>query len=92
MRLKKVIYRLLDELRASARNARKHPEGQIDLIAASIQEYGFLSPLLIDEQDRILAGHGRLEAARRLGVDRVPTVRISHLTKAQKQVSIGAQG
>jgi DNA modification methylase len=85
LRLTNVVYRLVRELRKAPGNARKHPQFQIDLVAASIKEYGFLSPLLIDEHDRILAGHGRLEAAKSLDIKRVPTIQISHLSKAQKR-------
>lgn len=70
------------------RNARKHSKKQIRQIAASIEEFGFLNSVLIDDDGQILAGHGRVEAARLLGLDRVPTVCISHLSDAQKRAYI----
>lgn len=70
-------------LKAYARNARKHGDKQVDLIARSIREFGFLNPILVDGANSIVAGHGRLEAARRLGLETVPTVRVDHLSEAQ---------
>ena len=70
------------------RNARKHSKQQIRQIAASIEEFGFLNSVLIDDDGQILAGHGRVEAAKLLGLDHVPTVRISHLSDAQKRAYI----
>ncbi len=58
-----------DAIRANPRNARTHDGRQIDQIAASIQAFGFTNPVLIDEADMIIAGHGRLEAAQRLGLN-----------------------
>lgn len=70
-------------LKAYARNARRHSDRQIDLIARSIREFGFLNPVLVDGTNAIVAGHGRFGAAQRLGLETVPTVRIEHLSKAQ---------
>lgn len=70
------------------RNARTHSESQIAQIAASIKEFGFLSPILIAEDNTILAGHGRLAAARKLGLTKVPCVKESHLTETQRQAYI----
>lgn len=72
-------------LRPNSRNARTHSPRQIGKIAASLKKFGFLNSILVDEDNVILAGHGRLEAARLLGLDRVPIVRCSHLTPAQKR-------
>ena len=69
-------------------NARKHSKKQIRQIAASIEEFGFTNPVLIDDSGQILAGHGRVEAAKLLGMDKVPTVCISHLNDAQKRAYI----
>lgn len=63
---------------ANPRNARTHSDRQIAKIAASIAEFGFTNPVLIDENDVLIAGHGRLEAAKRLGIEKIPTIRISH--------------
>lgn len=71
------------EIRPFARNARRHSEKQIDLIARSIREFGFVNPVLIDGDCNIIAGHGRFEAAQRLGLDRVPVVHLDHLTVEQ---------
>ncbi len=65
-------------------NARKHSDEQITMIAASMKEFGFVNPILIDEEKGIIAGHGRLQAAKKLGMDTVPTIKLEHLSKAQK--------
>ena len=70
------------------RNARTHSESQVAQIAASIKEFGFLSPILIAEDNTILAGHGRLAAARKLGLTKVPCVKESHLTETQRRAYI----
>ncbi len=75
-------------LRPYARNARTHSPKQIAQIAASIREFGFNNPVLIDRHAEIIAGHGRVEAARKLGLDTVPCVRLEHLTEAQKRAYI----
>lgn len=67
------------------RNARTHPPEQIRAIQASIREYGFVSPLLIDTQRRVIAGHGRLLAAKALGMGAVPCVYAEHLTDEQRR-------
>ena len=72
-------------LRPNPRNARTHSRRQIRKIAASIREFGFLNPVLIDDTNMVLAGHGRLEAARLEGLGQVPVVRFGHLTVAQKR-------
>src|SRR3954471_19307038 len=64
-------------------NARTHSKKQIRQIADSIRKFGFTNPVLISDDDEIIAGHGRVEAARLLGMDSVPTVRLSHLDAAQ---------
>ena len=71
-----------------ARNARTHSEEQVQQIAASIKEFGFLNPIIIDGENGIIAGHGRLQAAQLLGLDKVPAVEASHLTDAQKRAYI----
>lgn len=72
------------DLKPNPQNPRKHPDKQIKQIMASIQEHGFLVPLLIDENNMLITGHGRLEAAKRLGRESVPCVIESHLTEAQR--------
>ena len=71
-----------------ARNARTHSDAQVAQIAASIREFGFTNPVLIDGERGIIAGHGRVLAARKLGMTEVPTIELSHLTPAQKRAYI----
>lgn len=71
-----------------ANNSRTHDDAQVAQIAASIREFGFTNPILIDENDGIIAGHGRLMAARKLGLEDVPCIRLSHLTEAQKRAYV----
>lgn len=87
---KEMQYYLADinDLIPYIRNARTHSESQIAQIAASIKEFGFLSPILIAEDNTILAGHGRLAAARKLGLKQVPCVKESHLTETQRRAYI----
>src|ERR1700675_4307501 len=66
-----------------AANARTHPDEQIAQIAGSIAEFGFNVPCLVDDRGVLIAGHGRLLAARRLGLSEVPVIRLGHLTDAQ---------
>lgn len=73
----------LSALKPSQRNARIHSDKQIQQIANSIQEFGFLNPVLIDQKNRILAGHGRVLAAQKLGMETVPTICNSHLSEDQ---------
>jgi DNA modification methylase len=75
--------RPLEQLLPYAANARTHSDEQVVQIAASIAEFGFANPVLIDERGVLIAGHGRLLAARRLGLTDVPVIRLSHLTDAQ---------
>ena len=87
---KEMQYYLADinDLIPYIRNARTHSESQIAQIAASIKEFGFLSPILIAEDNTILAGHGRLAAARKLGLTKVPCVKESYLTETQRRAYI----
>lgn len=71
-----------------ARNSRTHSDAQINKIAASIKEFGFLNPVIVDGSNGIIAGHGRIMAAQKLGIDDVPVVEASHLTEAQKRAYI----
>lgn len=84
-----VIYRPITSLVGYARNARTHSAEQIDQIAASIREFGWTNPILIDEQLTIIAGHGRLAAAKKLGMDdAVPTIMLAGLTEAQRRALV----
>lgn len=87
---KEMQYYLADvsELIPYVRNARTHSDAQVAQIAASIREFGFLSPILVAEDNTILAGHGRLAAALKLGLKKVPCVKENHLTETQKRAYI----
>ncbi|MFZ0603431.1 MAG: DNA methyltransferase [Roseiarcus sp.] len=78
----------LDQLRPWARNARTHSRKQIRQIAESIRRFGFTNPVLIDAEDRILAGHGRVLAARELGMATAPCLRVSHMSAAEKRAYV----
>ena len=78
----------LDALIPYARNSRTHSEAQVAQIAASIKEFGFTNPVLIDETGSIIAGHGRVMAARKLAITDVPSIRLTHLTEAQKKAYV----
>src|SRR5450631_111535 len=79
----KITYKDPAQLRSRARNPRTHTAKQSKQLVASIKEFGFISPILIDGSDGIIAGHGRAEAAKLIGISDVPTVRVDHLTPAQ---------
>jgi DNA modification methylase len=81
----KVTNRALHELRPYPGNAKTHGKRQLAALAKNIVNMGFLNPILVDETNEILAGHGRYEAARIAGLDRVPTITIAHLLPAQKK-------
>ena len=78
----------INRLKANPRNARTHNKRQIKKIAASIDRFGFVNPVLIDEDYGIVAGHGRVEAAKSLGWKNVPTLRVEHLSDADKRAYI----
>jgi DNA modification methylase len=82
MRLK-ITYKSPTHLKPRINNPRTHTKKQIEQIAASIKEFGFISPVLIDGADGIIAGHGRVEAAKLIGMSNVPAVCVDHLTPAQ---------
>lgn len=76
------------ELKAYEKNSRTHGKKQIDQVVASIKEFGFTNPLLVDEGNTLIAGHGRLLAAKKIGMEEVPCVRLSHLSEAQKKAYV----
>jgi DNA modification methylase len=78
----------IGQLLPYARNARTHDDAQVAQIAASIKEFGFNNPILIADDQSIVAGHGRLAAARKLGLTEVPVVRLSHLSDTQRKAYI----
>jgi len=83
-----IVDRKLAELRAYTRNARRHSAKQIKQIAASIERFGFTNPILISDQSEIVAGHGRAEAAKLLGMSTVPTIALSHLTEEERRAYV----
>ncbi len=87
---KKTQYYLadIDTLIPYARNSRTHTDEQVAQVAASIKEFGFLNPVIIAEDNTILAGHARVLAARKLGLDKVPCIKAENLTEAQKRAYI----
>lgn len=78
----------LDRLIPYARNSRTHSDEQVAQVAASIREFGFTNPVLIDGEGGIIAGHGRVMAARKLAIDKVPCIRLAHLTEAQRRAYV----
>ena len=80
-----IEYLAIAALKPNLRNARTHSRKQIRQIANSIHEFGFTNALLIDDGAMILAGHGRLAAARLLGLEKVPCVRLANMSPAQKK-------
>lgn len=80
-----VTYRDLAELTPDPRNARTHPKRQIEQIIASIEAFGFTNPILADPEGNLIAGHGRLRAARQMGLAQVPVIELVGLSEAQKK-------
>lgn len=78
----------LDRLIPYQRNARTHSPEQIQQIATSIQEFGFTNPILVDSADGIIAGHGRMAAARSIGMAEVPVIVLDHLTPTQRRAYV----
>ena len=81
----KIVYRPLKELTPYARNARTHSGEQVAQLVASIEEFGWTNPVLIDENGEIIAGHGRVLAAETIGIASVPTIKLTGLTDEQKR-------
>lgn len=80
-----IVYRPANNLVPDPRNARTHPKRQIEQLKASIKEFGFTNPILVDPDSNIIAGHGRLRAAKALGLAQVPTITLSGLSETQKR-------
>src|SRR5450830_1215776 len=83
-----IHYRPIDSLIPYARNAKQHSDAQVAQIAASIREFGWGAPILVDGQNNVIAGHGRLLAARKLGMTDIPVVPLEHLTDTQRRALI----
>ena len=84
----KIQYRPIESLIPYARNAKLHSDAHVAQIAASITEFGWGAPILVDGQNNVIAGHGRLLAARKLGMSEVPVVAMEHLTEIQRKALI----
>ena len=80
-------YQLIDiqKIKPYANNAKKHPPKQVEQIAGSIKQFGVINPLITDRSFEIIAGHGRYEAAKLLGLEKVPVILIDHLSKGEKK-------
>jgi DNA modification methylase len=83
-----IAWRPLGELIPYARNPRTHSDAQVAQIAASIREFGWTNPVLVDGENGIIAGHGRVMAARKLGLERVPVIELAHMSEAQKRAYV----
>ena len=83
-----IEYRATGEIIPYINNSRMHSEQQVQQVAASIKEFGFTNPILIDQDGGIIAGHGRLLAAQMLGMDEVPTITLEGLTEAQRKAYV----
>ena len=88
MKESKIEYLATSQLSPYPRNSRTHSKKQIRQIADSIRQFGFTNPLLIDSHNVILAGHGRLAAAKTLGLEQVPCVRLEGMTAEQKRAYV----
>lgn len=86
--VKEVIERSVGSLKPYARNARTHSKKQIKQIASSIERFGFVNPVLISDDGEIIAGHGRVEAAKQLGIETVPTLALSHLSEIERRAYV----
>jgi DNA modification methylase len=84
----KIEWMSVETLIPYAKNARTHSDEQVAQIAGSIKEFGFNNPVLVDKDNSIIAGHGRLMAARKLGMDKVPVVQLGHMTEAQRKAYV----
>jgi ParB-like chromosome segregation protein Spo0J len=86
--MKKLIEVEIEKLIPYARNSRTHSDAQVAQVAASIKEFGFTNPVLIGADHDIIAGHGRVMAARKLGLKKVPCIMLDHLTETQKRAYV----
>jgi DNA modification methylase len=84
----KIEWRSVETLIPYAKNARTHSDEQVAQIAGSIKEFGFNNPVLVDKENSVIAGHGRIMAARKLGMDKVPVVELEHLTESQRKAYV----
>ena len=88
MENREIVYKNVNDLIPYARNSRTHDTNQVSQIVASIKEFGFTNPILIDDEGLIIAGHGRVQAAQKLNLKTVPTICLDYLTEAQKKAYV----
>jgi ParB-like chromosome segregation protein Spo0J len=84
----RIELRRVSSLKPYPRNARRHSKKQVGQIADSIRKFGFTNPVLISDDDEIIAGHGRVMAAKDVGIAEVPTLRLSHLSAAERRAYV----
>lgn len=84
----KIVYKTVQSLIPYANNARVHSDSQVQLLAKSIQEFGFNNPILLDDKDTVIAGHGRVLAANLVGMKKVPCIVLAHLSDRQRKAYI----
>ena len=80
-----IVYRPIDELKLNPQSARKHSRKKLEQLARSLDSFGFVTPALVDAEDRVIAGNARIQAARQLGRTHVPTIRLEHLSEAKRR-------
>lgn len=78
-----IVYKAIKELKPYKKNAKKHPKEQVERIANSIKEFGFTQPVIVDKNNCVVAGHGRILGAKKAGLKQVPTVMLEELTEEQ---------
>lgn len=83
-----ITYKAIKDLIPYVNNSRTHSDEQVMQVASSIKEFGFTNPILLDGKSGIIAGHGRLLAAKKLGLEQVPTIELSHLSDVQKKAYV----
>jgi ParB family transcriptional regulator, chromosome partitioning protein len=83
-----ITYQKVTDLIPYVNNSRTHSEAQVSQVAASIKEFGFTNPILIDSENVIIAGHGRLLAAQKLGLAEVPCIALDHLSESQRKAYV----
>jgi ParB-like chromosome segregation protein Spo0J len=83
-----ITYRDVESLRPYKNNPRTHSDAQIDVLVASLKEFGWTNPILLDGKNGIIAGEGRWRAAKKLGITSVPCIDLSHLTPTQRKAYV----
>lgn len=88
MTSEKIVFRHTETLKPYENNPRQHSEAQLDRLVRSIKEFGFTNPILVDDDCNVIAGHGRLLAAELMGLQRVPTITLGHLSPEQRRAYV----